>query len=434
MALGGAGDGGGGALGAGHRGLRRGLSWRTRGRAGQGLAVVTEKGGMAVWLLAIGQTLIYAGCYYSFPALLPDLEAGTGWDKSTLAFGPTLGFLIMAGLTVVTGRLVDRGFGGEMLVWGPLGVALGVMGLGFATSPFQWYLCWAVIGVAQAGCLYETCFAFLTRRLGDGARGAITKVTLVAGFAGTLAFPLGHWLGAAFGGQGGLIAFALMPLLAAPCNLVAVRSLRRRERAGASFAPTPAGTLQRALRKPAFWMLAAAFMAIYLNHGVLLTYVLVLFADRGADPAIAAIAAASIGPCQVVGRLVLLAAGGRVTTGQATRVSVAGMVVSALLLWLAGFAPGLIFAFAVVQGGAIGIMSILRPVLIAEVLGREGFGVISGAVAVAPILAAAAAPSVGAGLLALGGTGLVYGTCLALAVLGLAMVVLLLRGRESAAG
>ena len=70
---------------------------------------MTEKGGMAVWLLAIGQTLIYAGCYYSFPALLPDLEAGTGWGKATLAFGPTLGFLIMAGLTVVTGRLVDRG-------------------------------------------------------------------------------------------------------------------------------------------------------------------------------------------------------------------------------------------------------------------------------------------------------------------------------------
>ena len=33
---------------------------------------VSEKGGMAVWLLALGQTLIYAGCYYSFPALLPD--------------------------------------------------------------------------------------------------------------------------------------------------------------------------------------------------------------------------------------------------------------------------------------------------------------------------------------------------------------------------
>lgn len=395
---------------------------------------MTGSAGPAVWLLAVGQTLIYAGCYYSFPALLPDLELATGWDKATLAFGPTLGFLIMAGLTVVSGRLVDRGLGGEMLIWGPVGVAFGVMGLGFAATPWQWYLCWALIGLAQAGCLYETCFAFLTRRMGEGARAAITKVTLVAGFAGTVAFPLGHWFGAGLGGQGGMLAFAAMPLLAAPCNLVAVRALRRRERAGITLAATPAGTLRRALRKPAFWMLAAAFMAIYLNHGVLLTYVLVLFADRGAAPAMAAFAAASIGPCQVAGRLVLLAAGARVTTGQATRASVVGMAAASLLLWLAGFAPGLIFAFAAVQGGSIGVTSILRPVLIAEVLGREGFGVISGAVAVAPILAAAAAPSVGAGLLGLGGPGLVYASCLGLAAIGLAMMVALLRGRDAAPG
>lgn len=158
---------------------------------------VSEKGGMAVWLLALGQTLIYAGCYYSFPALLPDLVAATGWTKAELALGPTLAFLLMAGLTPFTGRLVDRGLGGEMLVWLPGLAALGVAVLALVDSLAGWLALWALIGVAQAGSLYETCFAFLTRRLGDGARAAITRVTLVAGFAGTLAFPLGHWWGAA---------------------------------------------------------------------------------------------------------------------------------------------------------------------------------------------------------------------------------------------
>jgi hypothetical protein len=73
-----------------------------------------DRGGGAVWLLAVGQTLVYAGSYYAFPALLPDLEAATGWSKTTLALGPSLAFLIMASLTVLTGRLVDRGLGGEM--------------------------------------------------------------------------------------------------------------------------------------------------------------------------------------------------------------------------------------------------------------------------------------------------------------------------------
>ena len=389
---------------------------------------------MAVWLLALGQTLIYAGCYYSFPALLPDLEAATGWSKAELALGPTLAFLIMAGLTPFTGRLVDRGLGGEMLVWLPALAALGVAGLGLVSSLAGWVALWALIGVAQAGSLYETCFAFLTRRLGTGARAAITRVTLVAGFAGTLAFPLGHWLGSALGGQRALVAFAGLMVLVVPLNAVAVRQLRRRERAGQAMPPAPPGVLQAALRKPAFWFIAVGFLAVYLNHGILITYALVLFADRGAEPGLAAIAAACIGPSQVAGRLILLAAGARITTAQATLSALGGIVLAGVLLWLAGLAPGLIFAFALAQGAGAGLTSILRPVLIAEVLGREGFGVISGAAAVAPILASAAAPSVGAALLAWGGTDLVYAVCLALALAGLGLLGLLLAGRERFTG
>ncbi len=240
----------------------------------------TDKGGAAIWLLALGQTLIYAGSYYSFPALLPDLDVASGWSKATLALGPTLAFPIMASLTVLTGRLVDRGLGGEMLVLGPVLAALGVLGLGFATTPAVWLMCWALIGIAQAGCVYETLFAFLIRRMGDGARAAITRVTLVAGFAGTLAFPLGHWVGDTLGGQGGMLVFAGVTLLAVPCNLWSVRALRQRERAGAQPAPTQPGVLKAALRRPAFWVLAGCFGLFGLNHGVLLTYVLVLFTDR----------------------------------------------------------------------------------------------------------------------------------------------------------
>jgi hypothetical protein len=43
----------------------------------------------------------------------------------------------------------------------------------------------------------------------------------------------------------------------------------------------PPGVVRAALRKPAFWIIAGGFTAVYLNHGILLTYALVLFADRG---------------------------------------------------------------------------------------------------------------------------------------------------------
>ncbi len=388
-----------------------------------------DTGGTAVWVLALGQTLIYAGSYYAFPALLPDLEAATGWSKTTLALGPSLAFLIMACLTVLTGRLVDRGLGGEMLVWGPLLAALGVAVLGLAASPGQWLASWALIGVAQAGSLYETCFAFLTRRLGQGARAAITRVTLVAGFAGTLAFPLGHWIGALVGGQNGMLVFAGVTLLALPCNLWAVRSLRRRERLGTEPAPVPRGVLLAAARRPAFWALVAAFGLIWLNHGILLTYVLVLFADRGAGAGMAALAAACIGPAQVTGRLLFLLGEARIGNARATLIALGGVVAASAVLWLAGLAPALIFGFALLQGAGAGLMSILRPVLIADILGRQGFGAISGAVAMSPILASAAAPALGALMLATGGAGLVYASCLGMAVAGWLIAAVLLRLR-----
>ncbi|WP_374647238.1 MFS transporter [Tabrizicola sp.] len=390
------------------------------GAQGRGRA---EGGGAAVWLLALGQTLVYAGSYYAFPALLPDLEAATGWSKATLALGPSLAFLIMASLTVVTGRLVDRGFGGEMLVWGPVLASLGVAGMALAGSPAVWLAAWALVGVAQAGCLYETCFAFLTRRLGGGARAAITRVTLVAGFAGTLAFPLGHWVGERLGG---LAVFVGVTLLAMPCNLWAVQSLRRRERAGVAPVPAPPGVLAVALRRPAFWALVACFGLIWLNHGVLITYVLELFADRGAGPAMAA---ACIGPSQVAGRLLFMLGEARVGNARAMLIALGGVVAASAVLWLAGLAPALVFGFALAQGAGAGLMSILRPVLIAEILGREGFGAISGAVAMSPILASAVAPALGAWMLVAGGPVAVYAACLAMALTGWTIAALLLRFR-----
>lgn len=386
-----------------------------------------------VYALAIGQTLTYAGVYYAFPAILPDLLAETGWTAAELAFGPTLGFLVMAALTPFTGRWVDRGWGGEMLSYMPILAALGVCALGFAPNVGTWWAIWAVLGVAQAACLYETCFAFLTRRLGEGARLAITRVTLIAGFSGTLTFPLGDALARAYGGQGALIGFAALILFGAvPVNLWAVRALRRMERAEAlrRHPPEP-GALKAALRRPAFWAISAIFGLIWLNHGVLLTFILMLFQDRGASAGMATVAAACIGPSQVAGRAVLLAFSSRISNARASLWSLGSVLAAGAILWGAGWLPALIFVFAMLQGAGAGLLSNLRPMLVADLLGRRGFGTISGAVAVTPILASAAAPSAGAALLHWGGPGLIYGACLAMAAAGLAIGLGLLARRSS---
>ncbi len=381
---------------------------------------------VAVWLLAFGLLLIYAGVFYAFPALLPDLLAGTGWSKADLALGPTLSYLVMAVLTPLTGRVVDRGHGGTMIVVMPVLAGLGVAALAFVQTRLEWWAVWAVLGVAQSGCLYESVFALLARRMGEHARVAITRITLVAGLSSTMTFPLGHWLGKTFGGQGAYLGFGALTVLGTiPLNLWAVRLMRGPE--VARVVEDNSGALRAAVRRPAFWGIAAVFALIWLCHGMLLTYILPLFQERGLSRELAATAAACLGPAQLAGRLVLAVGGARVGNRFATRVSLAMVVLASCLLWLAGAAPMLVFVVVVVQGAGVGLMSIMRPMLVIEVLGRRGFGAISGASAVSPILATAAAPVLGAYLLDQFGAGAIYGSLIGFSTLALLLALQLTR-------
>lgn len=390
---------------------------------------MNAKESLAVWLLSLGLLLIYAGLFYAFPAVLPDLLTETGWSKSDLALGPTIAYLVMAGLTPLTGRVIDRGKGGAMVVAMPVLAATGVAALAFVETRWQWWAVWAILGVAQSGCLYESVFALLTRRLGPHARMAITRITLVAGLSGTMTFPLGHLLAGRFGGQGAYLGFALLTVLGTiPLNIVAIRLLSGPEVAVAR--EDASGALSTAIRRPAFWGIALIFAVIWLDHGMLLTYVLPLFQERGVSRDWATLAASCIGPAQLAGRMVLVVGGARVSNRAATLVALSMVVVAALLLWLSGAAPALVFLVVAVQGAGVGLMSIMRPMLIAEVLGRRGFGAVSGAAAVSPLLATAAAPSLGAMLLDYGGPGLVYASLIGFAIVGFGTALLLVRARR----
>lgn len=389
-----------------------------------------------VWLLALGQTLTYAGVYYGFAALLPDLINATGWSVGDLAFGPTLSFVVMAAMLPFTGRLIDHGHGARMMLAGPALGALALLMLSQAGALWQWNMGWALVGLAMSGSVYETCFAQLTRVL-DGARvqhgaqhgaldarAAIIRVTLVAGFASTLAFPLGHWWGGSLGGQGALAAFAAVVACAIPLNWTGLARLGHARR-GADHPAPPKGAVAAALRKPAFWGLAAVLSALWASHGILMTYILVLFEDRGAAMGLATLAAACVGPAQVLGRLMLMLGGARVPNRLATFISVGALVLASCVLIVAGAAPWLIFLFAALQGTGAGLFSILRPVLVADLLGRTGFGAVSSAISVGPVLANAAAPALGAMLLRAGGADLVTISCLALCLLAFILALLI---------
>ncbi len=135
---------------------------------------------------------------------------------------------------------------------------------------------------------------------------------------------------------------------------------------------------------------------IALNHGILITHLLPLLQERGVPEATAILAASMIGPMQVAGRLAMLGVERYVSNLGITAVCFLAMGAAALALLSAGPASILIVVFVVLQGSGYGVTGIMRPVVIAELLGRRNFGVLAGYLALPFLIATAAAPTIAA--------------------------------------
>ncbi|MCP4999730.1 MAG: MFS transporter [Hyphomicrobiales bacterium] len=388
----------------------------------------SERARLAVWLLAAGQTIVWAGLFYSFAALLLSWEDTLGWAKTDIALGLTAAVFVSALLSPVAGHIVDAGKGRLLLTAGTLAGAGCLVLLSTATTQSAFVAIWAAIGVAQAACLYEPCFAFVTRTMGSAARGAITRISLCAGFASSIAFPAGAWLAVTLGWRGAVVVFAVAVAAVGAPLMLAGSSVLAREGpvvADAGHVNQNRTAVLAAIRRPAFWLLAFAFPMIGLNHGLLLNHIIPILVDRGLTQTVAVTVASVIGPMQVAGRLAMMRVEHRISAVTMTMVCFGGITVAALLLIFAGASPMLAFAFAAIQGSAYGLTNILKPVVTAEMLGQKGFGSISGLLAMPYLASFAIAPFAGALLWRIGGYDLAISAAGFMAFLGLIAVMAL---------
>ena len=344
--------------------------------------------------IAIAQTVVWAGIYYVFPAMLPAWQASLGWSRAELSGAFSAALIVSAVAAPLAGGLIDRGWGRAVLAGG---MALGAVLLALVpsvTAVWQFYALWIGIGLAMSASLYEACFAVITTTIGTKARSAIVVVTLFAGFAGTLSFPSAHLLSEAYGWQTALYVFsAVVLIVCVPLTLGGVSML-------SAFAepapPRTEGTAGAMTRKPAFWLLGLAYSAIGLTHGAILTHLLFILAERGAPVWLAVLTASLIGPMQVLGRVVMIATERHVSTFGAAVGCYSAMITAAGFLLATAISPWIAPVFVAFYGAGYGVASIVRPTLTVEFLGRTGFGVVSGLLAIPYVLGFAIGPTAAA--------------------------------------
>jgi len=348
--------------------------------------------------LGIGQIVLWGSLYYSFPLIAEPMGRELGVGKASVYGAATVSVLTASLAAYLVGAAIDRGHGRRIMTAGSFLSGL----LLFAWSrvgDIEWlYLLHLGIGVAQAMSLYDACFAVVARRYGPEARHGITALTLWGGFAGTVFVPLIQVLVDHLGWRGALVALGCIDL--ALC--VAIHLLAIDPRADAPRpAPPPSGgpsplagrrAVAWAMGQPTFWGLAIAFTVYSLTFSGFSFHLYPLLLERGLDAATVVAGIAVIGPAQVVGRgaVWLLARTRSIRT--IGRVTVLALPVAMLLLLLLPPGFGSLALFAVVFGGANGIMTIVRGVAVHEMLTRDAYGAINGAMAVPSVAARAAAP------------------------------------------
>ncbi|MDO9709629.1 MFS transporter [Paracraurococcus lichenis] len=337
--------------------------------------------------IAIGQAIGWGTLFAVFPLFGAPMEAELGWSRTEINAGLTLAILVSGLAAVPVGQHVDRHGGRRMLAWGGfLGAALLALWSVAESRALYWTL-WAGMGLAQAAALWGPAMAVVVTAARDPNR-TITGITFITGFTGTVFVPLGAALIAALGWRQALLALAALQLLP---GLLALWLLPQPppRLPGAARA---SASLRDAVRRPAFLGLAACFAAHAFIGVGLGAHAIPLLRERGLPEASVLLIVALHGPFQVAARFALFALGRRVTMRGVGRLATALTPVGMLVLALAPPHLAWLVFYALCWAVADGLMTIIRAAGTAEILGREGYGAITGALSVATVLPRTAAP------------------------------------------
>lgn len=356
--------------------------------------------------LGSAQTLAWASSYY-LPAMLARPMAGDlGVSQPTVFAAFSVALVVSALVGPHSGRRIDRWGGRPVLMATSVIFALGLALLALATGPVSLFAAWVVMGVAMGTGLYEAAFASLVRLYGHESRGAITGITLIAGFASTVGWPLSAALEHAIGWRGACWTWAgLHLLIGLPLNACLPKA-EPPSPPSTSGAPAAAAGASSEPPLGAAALLAWVFAVTWFISTAMAAHLPGLLAAMGAAPGVVVFIGVLVGPAQVAGRLLEFGFLRRLHPLHSARVAALMHPLGAALLAVLG-AP-VAAAFALLHGAGNGILTIAKGTLPLALFGPAGYGHRQGLLMLPARLAQALAPWLFGLLLAALGTRVLW--------------------------
>jgi len=348
----------------------------------------------AVLVLGVTQILAWGTIFYTPVLIVPLIAAEHSWSMAFSMAGFSVCLLVAGLIAPFVGRSIDR-FGGHVVMTvGSLIGALGLALLATVDTAVAYFAVWVVLGTALSASLYDAAFGTLGRIFGAGARRPITALTLAGGFASTAGWPATHFLIEAVGWRGTYLVYAaLLALVAAPLHAFLLPRGRAEidvPKIGDVAAP------QKLLPSKGlpFILVASAFAAYAFVPSGLSAHLLAIFSRSGIDAGTVVWIGALFGPAQVGARLIEFSFGRDLHPLWVVRFALGTLLCAFVMLAALGVSVPVAAAFALMFGGANGLVTITRGAVPLALFGASGYGLLMGRLAAPFLLVQAAAPLV----------------------------------------
>jgi len=350
--------------------------------------------------LGITQTVGYGSLYYAFTVLAPAMTASFGWAPEWTYGGFSAGLLAGGLAAPWTGRFVDRYGARPVMAAGSVLAAAALLFLASASSAAAYFAAMIVVEIVSTMVFYDAAFAALAQAKGPAARRSISKLTLIAGFASTIFWPLTTALLTVLDWRDIYRIYALAQIVVClPLHFFALPTGRRHHMAEGGSGGKPAAPatrhppyLEGGARRRAFVLLALAFSLQGFVVSAMAVHMLTLLQGFGLTAIVAVGVGAMVGPSQVAGRLVEMLFGTDIRPTTTAWVSAALMPLGFLLLMTGAAAPAVAGLFAIAYGISMGLSSIVRGTVPLALFGPIGYGAMLGRLSAPGLVVKAAAP------------------------------------------
>jgi hypothetical protein len=397
-----------------------------------------SKPAAATWLLGFTQIIGYGSLYYSISILADDIAATYGWTEAGFFGVFSLALLAGAVAAPFVGRAVDRFGAARMMSMGSVLSALTLAVTAWAPGAVTFTLAFMVMQVVACFVMYDAAFPALVQLAPADGRRRIIHLTLIAGFASSLFWPLTSWIDQLAGWRATLAIYAIANLiLCLPAHVAVARWSRhaleaRRENGAGEVSVARHESIAAENLPLAMWLVTAGFAFSSLALSAVLSQMVPLLQALGFG-ASSLLVSTLFGPAQVAVRFSnLVFAGNRhpLVVGMfALSLLPAGLVIAAL--GAPSFTAAV--AFVILVGLCSGLKSIVQGTVPLVLFGAKGFGSRLGLMAGFRYASGALAPflfSFVSGLTSAAGASLVFAALGMLGVASLWQVHRLLEPRE----